>query len=218
MLADVAVITAIYDDYDVLKPVVPQDGVTVDWVLVTDKEPTDSLGWRVVVEPHPDMTPVRAAKRSKFQPWRYTEAPASIWVDAAFRVTSPRLAVDVMAYALPIAQFVHPWRDCIYAEAEEVIRLGMDPDRDAARQAERYRAERHPEHWGLWASGLIARLHSGAVKQFGRRWEREVEAGSYRDQVSQAYALAQSGLRPASLPGNHLTNAWVRHEPSGRHR
>lgn len=217
-VADVAVVTAIYDNYDGLKPVVPQAGLDVDWVLVTDQPPSDSLGWRVVHQPRPGVAPVRAAKRPKFRPWEYTEAPASIWVDAAFRVISPDLAVGAMQYAEPIAQWVHPWRDCLYAEGQEIIRLGMDPEGVAGPQMDRYREKGHPEHWGLWASGLIARVHSGAVKSFGRLWEREVTKGSYRDQVSEGYALAQSGLRPKSLPGNHFSNPWVRHEPSARHR
>lgn len=216
MNADVAIITAVYDNYDALKPVVPQAGVDVDWVLVTDKAPADPLGWRVIVRPRPKLAPVRAAKRPKFLPWEYTEAPASIWVDAAFRITSPDLATGAMEYATPIAQWVHPWRDCLYQEGAEIIRLGMDPEGVAAPQMERYRKAGHPEHWGLWASGVIARHHS-AVKNFGRLWAREVSSGSHRDQVSEAFALAKSGLRPASLPGTHFSNPWMVHEPSARH-
>lgn len=217
MIADVAIITAVYDNYDSLKPVFPQEGVHVDWVLVTDKEPVDSLGWRVLVMPQPKLAPVRAAKRPKFLPWEYTEAPASIWVDAAFRITSSDLATGAMEYATPIAQFVHPDRDCLYQEGAEIIRLGMDPDGLAGPQMERYREAGHSEHWGLWAAGVIARWHSGAVKNFGRLWAREVASGSHRDQVSEAFALAKSGLRPASLPGTHFHNPWMVHEPSTRH-
>jgi hypothetical protein len=219
MAADIAIVTACYDAYDTIKPVMPQDGVEVEWILVTDTPPDADAarGWTVVHEPRPDVPPVRAAKRPKFEPWRYTDAPASIWVDASYRITSDQFAAEALALADPIAQFVHPWRDCLYAEAAEVARLGMDPDGVAAWQVERYREAGHPEGWGLWASGVIARKHTAAVKRLGAAWAREVESGSARDQVSQPYVLRKAKLRPTALPGTHLANAWLKYEGSGRH-
>lgn len=219
MSADVAVITACYDSYDTVKPVLAQAGVDVEWILVTDTVPDAEAaqGWTVVHEPRPDMLPVRAAKIPKFEPWRYTDTPASIWVDASFRVTSPDFAATVMEYATPIAQFVHPWRSCLYDEAIEIAALGMDPDGAAAWQMKRYREAGHPTGWGLWASGVIARKHTAAVKRMGAAWAREVEGGSARDQVSQPFVLRQSKLKPTALPGTHLSNAWLKYEGSGRH-
>ncbi|MDK1473597.1 DUF616 domain-containing protein [Streptomyces sp. 549] len=217
MSADVAILSAVYDGYDSVKPVLEQAGLEVDWVLVTDHEPADARGWRVVVEPQPDVPPRRAAKAPKFEPWKYTDAPASIWVDASFRVTSPGFAAAVMEHAKPIAQFEHPWRDCLYDEAAEITKLGMDPDGVAAWQTRRYREAGHPERWGLWASGVIARKHTAAVKRMGAAWAREVASGSARDQVSQPHVLREARLRPTTLPGTHFTNAWLAYEGSGRH-
>lgn len=217
MSADVAIISAVYDGYDTVKPVLAQAGLEVEWVLVTDHEPIGVLGWRVVVEPQPDVPPNRAAKAPKFEPWKYTDAPASIWLDASFRVTSPDFAAEALAFAKPIAQFTHPWRDCLYAEAVEIAALGKDPEGVAAWQTKRYREAGHPIGWGLWASGVIARRHSAAVKRMGAAWAREVGSGSARDQVSQPFVLREAKLRPASLPGTHLANRWLAYEGSGRH-
>lgn len=217
MTADVAILTAVYDEYDTVKPVLAQAGVEVDWVLVTDQAPADACGWRVVVEPRPEVLPVRAAKAAKFEPWKYTDAPASIWIDASFRVTAADFAVEALALAKPIAQFTHPWRDCLYEEAVEIAALGMDPEGAAAWQTRRYREAGHPQGWGLWASGVIARRHTAAVKRMGAAWAREVESGSARDQVSQPFVLRQAKLRPAALPGTHLANRWLAYEGSGRH-
>jgi hypothetical protein len=219
MTADVAIISAVYDGYDAVKPVLRQSGVDVEWILVTDTAPDADAarGWTVVHEPKPDLVPVRAAKAPKLEPWKYTDAPASIWVDASYRITSPTFALELLEYADPIAQFVHPWRDCLYAEAAEIARLGMDPDGVAAWQVDRYGKARHPAGWGLWASGVIARRHTAPVKKMGAMWAREVEAGSSRDQVSQPYVLRKTRLRPTALPGSHLGNQWLRYEGSGRH-
>jgi len=219
MAADIAIVTACYDAYDTIKPVLPQTGVDVEWILVTDTPPDAEAaqGWTVVHEPRPDVPPVRAAKRPKFEPWRYTDAPASIWVDASFRVTSADFAASLLEYAKPIAQFVHPWRDCLYAEAVEIAALGKDPDGVAAWQTRRYREAGHPTGWGLWASGVIVRRHTAAVKRMGAAWSREVESGSARDQVSQPFVLREAKLKPTALPGTHLSNAWLKYEGSGRH-
>lgn len=217
MAADIAIVTAVYDAYDTVKPVLAQAGVEVEWILVTDSEPADVKGWRVVVEPRPDVPPNRAAKAAKFEPWKYTDAPASIWIDASFRVVSPDFAAAAIALAKPIAQFVHPWRDCLFAEAVEIAALGMDPEGVAGWQTARYREAGHPVGWGLWASGVIARRHTAAVRRMGAAWAREVGAGSARDQVSQPHVLREARLRPASLPGTHLANAWLKYEGSGRH-
>jgi hypothetical protein len=118
-MSDVAVISAVYDHYDDLKLVLPQSGVEVDWVFVTDDPAIGAKkafqGWRVVYEPRPGVHPNRAAKHPKYEPWKYTDAPVSLWVDASFRVVSDRFAVEATAGLTeeePIAQFAHPWRDC----------------------------------------------------------------------------------------------------------
>src|SRR3546814_2214333 len=101
----------------------PQHGADVEWICVTDGAPHPDAeaaeGWTLVCEPHNGVHPNRAAKRAKFAPWEYTAPSCSIWVDASFRVVSDRFAVDVLALADPIAQFVHPWRDCLFEEAAE---------------------------------------------------------------------------------------------------
>ncbi len=216
-MSRVAVITAIYDQYDTLKPPLPQRGVEVDWVLVTDQPPADALGWRVVHEPRPEMHPNRAAKAPKYEPWRYTDADASIWVDASFRIVSERFAAEALAYAEPIAQFRHPWRDCLYEEAAVSAGLSKYRGEPITAQADHYRHRGHPASWGLWASGVIARHHTPDVMLLGRHWAAQTRAWSFQDQISQPYCLRITGLRPALLPGFHIDTPWLRYEASRRH-
>lgn len=220
-MSDVAIISAIYDGYDELKPALPQAGVEVDWVFVTDDPALGAkpshLGWRVVYEPRPGVHPNRAAKHPKYQPWEYTGAPASIWVDASFRIVSQRFAVDAVAHADPIAQFQHPWRDCLYAEAKESAGLAKYAGEPVLEQAESYRQAGHPENWGLWATGVIARQHTEAVRKMGWLWLAETYRWSFQDQISQPFALREKGLRPQAFPGSHLATPWLAYEGSGRH-
>lgn len=220
---DAAVVTGLYGAYDTLKPVMPQSGLDVDWVLVTDDTSIRSgtLGWRVVHLPRPGMHPNRAAKYPKLHPWEFTSAARSVWLDASFRVMSPDFVDGALAYAPsanPIAQFVHPWRDCVYAEAGESARLAKYAGEDFGPQVKDARAEGHPEHWGLWATGVIARQHDDLrVGDLGQDWADLIDRFTFQDQVSQPVALRSAGLRPAALPGTHFANPWLTYEGSERH-
>ena len=218
-MPDVAIVTALYDRYDELKPALPQSGTDVEWILVTDAMPDaeQAAGWTIVHDPHPGVHPNRAAKQPKFRPWEYTDAVASIWLDASFRVVSDRFAVEAIALAEPIAQFVHPWRDCLYDEAAESAMLPKYAGEPVIEQGAYYRARGHPEHWGLWAAGVIARQHTEAIRQLGVAWAHEVEVWSFQDQISQPFALRETALRPAAFPGSHLATPWLAYEGSGRH-
>lgn len=232
---DAAVITAVYDAYDTVKPICPQTaltfgystGIRVDWVLVTDDpgklveaEPGALSGWRIVAEPRPGIHPSVAAKRPKFLPWAYTNAPLTAWVDASYRITSPRFISDAGEFADPIAQFVHPWRDCLYDEAAFSQTLPKYTGLDLAGQVAEYRAAGMPEHWGLWAAGVIVRKqynHRARWAWLGPEWLDQVNRWTFQDQVSQPYVLWKTGVRPAALPGDHISNPWLKYEGSARH-
>jgi hypothetical protein len=215
---DIAIITSIYDGYDSLKPVLPQEGANVDWVFVTDQLPKDDLGWRVLHRTCFGTHPRRAAKWPKTFPWKYTKAPASIWIDGSFQVTSPRFAVEALEFANPIAQFKHPWRGCLFDEAKTVLAIGKYPEQQRLIKAQvAYYDELMDRDWGLWASGVIVRKHTPEVQRFGERWNTEMVLRSFHDQISEPYALYASGLLPENLPGTHFANPWLKFDGSKRH-
>jgi hypothetical protein len=211
------ILTAIYDQYDELKPVLDQS-IDVDWVCVTDTPYHPySGGWKIVHEPRPHLHPNRAAKLPKMLPMLYASTDTSIWIDASFRVTSRFFAEEALNYAQPIAQFRHPWRDCIYAEAEESLRLSKYAGEPIEEQMHGYHEYGHPKDWGLWATGVIARRHTPDVIRMGYQWLADVYEYSYQDQLSHPYACSANNLRPIDFPGTHLANDWLAYEGSGRH-
>lgn len=212
-----AVITAIYDQYDTLKPTYPQNR-DVEWICVTDDPELQSEDWRIVYEPRPGVHPNRAAKVPKLFPWKYTDAEYSVWVDASFRVISHDFVLGSLSYAEPIGQFIHPWRNCLYTEAEAVIGLKKyAPDSDVYGQMKAYRSAGHPESWGLWATGVISRKHTSEIKDLGEQWMKEINEHTFQDQISHPFVMRNLGLRPIEFPGWHLQNDWVTYEGSLRH-
>lgn len=221
MTQKVAIITAIYDNYDVLRPVVSQAGdFDIEWLCVTDTSDvvTDPQGWAVLLEPRPGVHPNLAAKRPKMLPWNYTDAEVVIWIDASYQILSPLFVRDVLATAHPLAQFVHPDRQCIYDEAavsqQMVYKYG---GHNFPEQIARFRAEGHPPYWGLWATGVIVRYKTQTLIDFGKAWHEECHLYSFQDQVSQPPLLRKFGLRPESLAGGPYQNPWLMFKGSGRH-
>ena len=215
----VAMVTAIYGGYDQPRPTLPQYGGNVEWVLVTDDEtiPDGHLGWRVVYEPRPGMAPMRASRPPKLRPWEYTDAPASVYMDASVWVTSPSLAADFLAAADPVSSFAHPDRDCLFDEAEVAAVQARYAAEPVAAQAVHYREAGHPEHWGLWENTIIGRHHTPEVIKMGEAWAAEVDAWSTHDQMSFPFVLRQAGLRAGVLPGRALGSPWHRWGGSARH-
>lgn len=218
-MSKIAILTAIYDDYDTLKPTIEQS-VEVEWICVTDNPKLyDPHGkWDIVYEPRSHLHPNRAAKTPKCLPWLYTDAQQSIWIDASFQVKNRFFAEDAMSMANPIAQFNHPWRQCAYAEAEECIAIPKyEPSVLKEQMWDLRNVQGHPHNWGLWATGVMARKHTDEVVSAGFDWLEKIYRFTYQDQVSYPDVLRRHGLRPMNFPGTHFDNQWVEYQGSGRH-
>jgi hypothetical protein len=216
-MSKIAILTAIYDDYDTLKPTLDQT-VDVEWICVTDTLINkEGKGWKIVYEPRWHLHPNRAAKTPKMLPWLYTNADTSIWIDASFQITSSSFAEEVLHYADPIAQFNHPWRQCAYAEGQECILIPKYAQEVLQEQMDVMEEYGFPKDWGLWATGVIARKHTPEVISMGFDWMKQVHTYSYQDQVSYPFVCRMNNLRPINLPGTHLANQWLAYQGSGRH-
>lgn len=220
----VAILTSVYGNYDTLKPTLNQKGVEIDWVYVTDHRPLDAAGWRVEHNLHWGKNPRYASKLPKCKPWEYTDATASIWIDASFQIISESFVTDMLDIVTnasnTIAQFRHPVRNCIYEEAHVVAEhRNYAKGQPILEQAEYYWEEGHPEQWGLWSSGVIVRLHTQQNKKMGHLWLDEIGDWSTCDQLSEPFVLRNLHMRPAEIPGMYHTgqNPWLEYKASKNH-
>lgn len=200
----------------------PQPDQTIDaeWILVTD-QPVVSDRWRVVHEPRPELGPRMAAKLAKFRPEIYTTAETVVWMDAACRFTDAYGLERLLEWAdnASIAQWPHPYRDCLFDEAEASREVWKYGHQNLDGQVAAYRAEKMPERWGLWATGVIVRngIESDpALAAFGQQWLNEQFRWTDQDQVSEPYCLWRWGLRPRDLPGSIFGNPALGWDYTGR--
>ena len=206
-----AAVCAVYGGYDLIPPV--PEGFD-DCVLVTDVPVR--TGWRNVVIPS-DLPPRLAAKLPRCLPDDFTACEASVWMDGSAHVRDGRFATVVrgLLEAHDLVLWRHPEdRDCLYQEAAHCWdwpKYAAEPLRE---QIAAYRDEGMPEHFGLWATGCVARRHTSRMRSLGEAWLAENRRWSIQDQVSLPYLLWREGIRPGEFGLDQLENdlvSWVPH-------
>lgn len=215
-----------FGGFDVIRPQVAQD-IAVDWFAVVDDDS--------VVVPAPwyrllarsDDEPCLAAKRYKTCPWEAVDHEAVLWIDANMEVTSPAFAREALRYRRDgLAVWRHPRRNCIYTEAEASVGAESQGGKYAAypigEQVAHYRAEGHPERFGLFACGTVAwDTANERAKRVGRDWLAECERWSIQDQLSLPVVCRRLGVTPGVFPfaqvsRRSLANPWLRIHPHAK--
>lgn len=177
-----------------------QETAGADWVAFCD-EPLLSRVWEV--RPASDLfhDPARNARIHKLLPHLYfPEYDYSLWLDSNLELRTPvRELVETYLVDADAAFLPHPHRRCLYEEAAECARLGLEDPQVLAEQVERYRREGFPTGAGLFQAGAILRRHCPAVARFNEVWWAELCRFARRDQVSGIYAALRTGLRWTSF-------------------
>jgi hypothetical protein len=193
---EIVAYTGVFGGYDTLRPTQYPE------VCFTDGAVNDSPRWsyRSIFS---GRDPKWANRQVKLQAHRYIDADISIYHDGNVRMTaSPE---EIAAHLGPndIAVYRHPeGRNCIYSEAQEVIRQHKSSANVVNEQMDRYRAEGYPKRNGLAACYVLVRRHTPQIEQLNNRWWREYERGAKRDQLSFDYVCWKLGVEYSVLPGN----------------
>jgi hypothetical protein len=202
--------SAIFGGYDHPKPAphVP----SVEFVMFTDAPDLVAPGWEIRREsPNPPVHPRMAAKFYKLLPHLVLpDAERTVWVDGGHTVLTPAAIEQALACIGPagIALHKHPGRDCVYQEALASLQFAKYDGQPIVEQAAAYRRQKHPEHWGLWACGSIARVRSDRLDAVMDDWWNENVMWSYQDQISFPVVMRRAGLTPAEFPHNQYASPW----------
>jgi hypothetical protein len=190
-----ALYTALYGEYDWVKPVPKLEG-NVPAIMYSDR-PRDAPGWEVRVVPHyiatlkgsPRITgPMLAHKFWKCHPalavpW----ADVTMWIDGSMEIVVDDY-VSRCLEALDQDEWScvrHPARTCIYPEADFSATLTWRYDSEAIlKQAAFYRSIGHTAGFGLIATGANVRRHTPETIEIGEQWWQECINWSHQDQLS----------------------------------
>ncbi len=215
----VCVYTAVAGGYDDLPAHPYIDGV--DFIAFSD-HPIESEFWEVRTRPalNPQGHPRMVAKAWKvlvdlaLPDYEYT-----VWIDASHEILTEHFVGHAIAAVddTGIAFYSHPWRDCIYDEADASIVLEKYNGQPVLEQVAAYRSLGHPEHAGLYATGTIARRRTADVSALMRSWWDEICRWTYQDQLSLPVVCRRHGITPATFPCHQVYgNQWTAIRPHNR--
>lgn len=142
------------------------------------------------------------------------DADVTIWLDANVRLLiSPKEAIRKWLGSADLATCNHPYRDCLYLEADQCVRIGKASPKSMQAQTQNYREAGMPPNWGLASTRCVIRRNTFRTRKLNEMWWHEVRTQSLRDQVSLPYICWRAGFRWKVIPG-----AVDRRTMSGRNK
>lgn len=139
------------------------------------------------------------------------DADRTLWVDGSHRFLPGFSFAEAISCAerTGIAAHSHP-RRCVFREARDSMefRKYRDLSPSTVEQAEAYGREGHPEEWGLWACGSLARVRSAKLDAAMEDWWGECVKWTYQDQVSFPVVMRRHGITPATFPYPQYGSPW----------
>ena len=191
----IAIYTSIISKYDPLHFAVKQSAPTNFYAIVD--EPHPSQGWKQIITARRFSDPRMEAKWYKAFPDRLKfHEDYVIWVDGSIRIISTEFAGYMVSQAKDtMAAFQHPWRNCIYKEAQECHDMLKYKDQPILAQVEHYRDLGWPENGGLIAGGVICWRRSYINPDANQSWWLEMMSWTLQDQLSFPIIAERHGLQ-----------------------
>jgi len=190
-----------------------------DLICVTNQRNISFGAWRPVFVEAIHRDPRRTARVFKILPWNlFPDAEESLFLDASIKIIGPvDEFVERYCNKADLSCFVHPVRDCAYAEAQACIEKGNDDPNTINWQMHAYRRGGFPPSSGLIASAVLHRRHtSDKVRHLMESWANEVELHSVRDQLSFNYSSWATGVGYNPIPLDIFDNQYFEVQPHVR--
>lgn len=150
--------------------------------------------------------PRRNSRIHKILIHKYSDADVTIWIDGNMKMLiSPEEMVERYLGDCDMALFKHS-RNCLYAEAMEVAKLGLDNVETIIEQAKYYEDKGFPKNKGLGQGGFIIRKKNRKTQVFNEAWWADYCRFSRRDQLSMMPAIEKAGLKV-----NFIARPWIQY-------
>lgn len=190
----------------------PENCAGFERICFTDDTSIESNSWEIVRFHSHYLDPARASRRPKLLPHLYLQDfEWSLYIDNTVRLSMDPLEIlNSHRKQAKYWCFHHPWRDCIYDEAEEVIRSGYDDERRVREQMDYYRELGYPKKAGLSANTILLRKHNDPETiQLGEIWFEHVLRFSKRDQLSFNFVARQLDFDYGFFEGQLTDNPFM---------
>jgi hypothetical protein len=195
------VFTAICDGVDNLVKVSVKHKETTRFIaFMGDTYKEDVNGWEVLPDNKTDIIdPRRRSRWYKFNSHLLFKED-SLWLDGRAEIPDNLEEVFGKLDNYDIVETEHPKRDCLYDEADEIIKHNYARKEDVLKQVNKYKEEGFPEHFGLNQNGAILRKNTPAVKVWNELVFEEYINGCRRDQVCSQYVTWKTKTEIGRMP------------------
>lgn len=180
------VYTAIFGNYDDLKPPLIRKATGWKYVCFTD-QPIESDVWEIRNVPVINNDPSKTARYYKIMFHKHIETDLSLWIDATF-IINTNLNRWWRRFQDPFTAIRHPFDNCIYTDAQSCINAEKGDRGTIEKQVAHYRSIGVPMRNGLISSGILMRRKEERTIQFCETWWDQVKRWSNRDQIAYGYA------------------------------
>lgn len=168
--------------------VIEPDVITSGWqyIMFTDQPSIKTNVWDVRPLPKEIMedkalNQVKRQRIMKIQPYLFIDYDVCLWVDGNMRIKKD---LNKFYEKFKGSQFVvapHPDRDCIYDEADAIVRYRKDTKQNMAEQQRLYRDDGYPAHAGLCETNIMIRTNTPEVNELMDMWAEWLRKYSHRD-------------------------------------
>jgi hypothetical protein len=139
------------------------------------------------------------------------DAEYSIYHDGNFQLREdPHKVIAELLNGADWAVHKHPCRNCLYDEADVLLKEKIGTAALVQAEIDSYHAEKFPINMGLWANGFIARRHNQATEKLNEAWWKLYSKGCERDQISFPVARQQGWAEVKTIDANVFSSPWVK--------
>jgi hypothetical protein len=192
----IVVYTCITGNYDeLISPI--EFEKDIDYVCLTDKSIIYANGWQTRPISFSSGNAAAANRYAKMHPHiLFKDYEISIYLDGNIEIIGGLKDLIKNALAVnDIAMYEHPFRDCIYQEADECSAIGYDWFWRFKRQMNEYKKNGYPFKAGLFECNVIIRRHNNKeIQRLMNSWWDEYQCGVKRDQISLPFLVWRLGV------------------------
>ena len=211
----ICVYTVITGEYDELKEPLVIDK-KIDYICITNNKSLRSKTWKIKYIDEDIDNWLLARKVKIMGPSLYlSEYPITIYIDSAFQIINSLEKYIEKECNLDNVDMVvvkHEERDCIYDEANEVVKLKRDIKDNVSKLMDYYKKEKYPKHNGLLAAGILVRKQTKPVQELMESWWYMVNHWSKRDQLSFNYCLWKHPIPIQVVDMYYYDNKYFKHD------
>ncbi|ADK83321.1 glycosyltransferase domain-containing protein [Sediminispirochaeta smaragdinae] len=191
------VYTAIFDNYDRLRPI-KFHTAHCDFVCFTTCDKRKKYqGWTLIPFSDDRFDAVMRNRFLKIHPHVVLgQYEKSLYIDGNIELLQdPSRLLDTILLQERIAAPQHRMKNCAYEEGEYCIKINKAPQKDVLDQLAYYEAAGFPRNWGLTENNLLMRRHNDpAVIKLMDCWWEQLQRWSKRDQICFPFCQWQTGI------------------------